>query len=406
MKKLLGISLVAIMSVSAANAEIASRAYVDQQDGDLTTLTTSVKTSLVGAINELNTKAGDTSVADQIAEALEAYTETGEDENYAPANVLDSLNYTSTGDGVVTAVSQSNGAVSATKAKITNTEIADNAAIAQSKIDGLTTALDAKADAADLGALAAKSEVAKADLASALAAEIDGKADSATTLAGYGIADAYTKTETDGAIDTAIDELNLANTYQAKGDYATAAQGALADTAVQPAAISDMQVKANLVTSMSGSSTDTQYPSAKAVYTAVEAAKTAASSDLTALTTKVTANETAISTINSSAPMTSGITSEKVGQYDALVTDAASYGDIVTHDADEFATAAQGLKADSAVQSVTKSGTGNILTDITTTGDAVTVTVSGTAIPQPSGNCADCVLHYNGTAYSWEEIAR
>lgn len=47
---------------------------------------------------------------------------------------------------------------------------------------------------------------------------------------------------------------------------ATAAQGAKADTAVQPAAIANMQTTSNLVTSVSSVSTDTQYPSAKLFY--------------------------------------------------------------------------------------------------------------------------------------------
>ena len=49
---------------------------------------------------------------------------------------------------------------------------------------------------------------------------LDGKADKETTLAGYGITDAYTKTEADGK-------------------YATKAQGTKADTAVQPDALDD-----------------------------------------------------------------------------------------------------------------------------------------------------------------------
>ena len=48
-----------------------------------------------------------------------------------------------------------------------------------------------------LGAMAGESEVAESNLATALASKINGKADSATTLAGYGITDAYTSTETD-----------------------------------------------------------------------------------------------------------------------------------------------------------------------------------------------------------------
>lgn len=89
--------------------------------------------------------------------------------------------------------------------------------------------LSAKANTADLGSLASKDTVAKADLATALANDIDskatttyvndelakkatvssvetlaetvdGKADAATTLAGYGITDAYTKTQVDGMV--------------------------------------------------------------------------------------------------------------------------------------------------------------------------------------------------------------
>ena len=64
---------------------------------------------------------------------------------------------------------------------------------------------------ADKGALATLNEVAKAQLSSALSAEITGKADSATTLAGYGIADAYTKDEVDAKITA---------TYKPKGSLA------------------------------------------------------------------------------------------------------------------------------------------------------------------------------------------
>ena len=55
---------------------------------------------------------------------------------------------------------------------------------------------------------------------------LEAKADKETTLAGYGITDAYTKTEADGK-------------------YATKAQGTKADTAVQPSALSDYLTIAN-----------------------------------------------------------------------------------------------------------------------------------------------------------------
>ena len=58
----------------------------------------------------------------------------------------------------------------------------------------------------DAGALAALDEVGEANLATALKTKIDGKADKATTLAGYGITDAMTATAITGAISTAKDE--------------------------------------------------------------------------------------------------------------------------------------------------------------------------------------------------------
>lgn len=66
---------------------------------------------------------------------------------------------------------------------------------------------------ADKGALATKDEVAKTDLAAALKTEIEGKADSATTLNGYGITDAFTKDEVNAKISA---------TYKPKGSLTAA----------------------------------------------------------------------------------------------------------------------------------------------------------------------------------------
>lgn len=62
------------------------------------------------------------------------------------------------------------------------------------------------AEVTDAGTLATLNEVAESNLASALKAKIDGKADQATTLAGYGITDAMTATAIADAISTAKDE--------------------------------------------------------------------------------------------------------------------------------------------------------------------------------------------------------
>lgn len=66
---------------------------------------------------------------------------------------------------------------------------------------------------ADKGALATKDEVAKADLAAALKTELEGKADAATTLAGYGIENAFTKDEVNAKISS---------TYKPKGSLTAA----------------------------------------------------------------------------------------------------------------------------------------------------------------------------------------
>lgn len=66
------------------------------------------------------------------------------------------------------------------------------------------------------GTLADLDEVGIENLNSALKDLINGKADKATTLTGYGIADAYTKTETDNAISTAVGQA-VAGVYKVKG---------------------------------------------------------------------------------------------------------------------------------------------------------------------------------------------
>lgn len=81
------------------------------------------------------------------------------------------------------------------------------------------------------GALAALDEVGKDQLDTELAALINSYATKATTLAGYGIEDAYTKEETKSEIDTAV-KAAVAGVYKVKGsvvfsdlDLASAAEG-------------------------------------------------------------------------------------------------------------------------------------------------------------------------------------
>ncbi|MGN0404461.1 MAG: hypothetical protein ACI4F1_04510 [Bariatricus sp.] len=71
------------------------------------------------------------------------------------------------------------------------------------------------------GALASLDKVSESELDTALAAVIAGKADKASTLSGYGIGDAYTKTEADEAISTAVNQA-IAGVYKVKGSVAFA----------------------------------------------------------------------------------------------------------------------------------------------------------------------------------------
>ena len=97
-------------------------------------------------------------------------------------------------------------------------------------------------------------------------------------------ADTTTVTALDGRVEAAEGEIDtIQGTMETYGDvvthdaseFATAAQGTKADTAVQPAAISDMQVKANLTTNAEWATekaADDKYPSNAAVDAAIIAA--------------------------------------------------------------------------------------------------------------------------------------
>lgn len=88
----------------------------------------------------------------------------------------------------------------------------------------------------------AQAKADAADKAAVVLAEAQAYADQAEADA---IADAASKYETKGTAQGIVDALDLANTYQAKGDYATAEQGGKADTAIQSVtSVADNGIKA------------------------------------------------------------------------------------------------------------------------------------------------------------------
>lgn len=206
----------------------------------------------------------------------------------------------------------------------------------------------------------------------------------------------------DGSIAKSIANAISGEVTRADAAYATAAQGAKADTAVQPAEIADMETKANAaatyatqaaLTTVDGKfanytttadmnkaldlkadkSTIGEVETGKTVVEMIADAKTAASGDTTALQARV-------KTIEDSDVMASGATKAKI---DAIATNTAGVAD---------------NKA--AVAAVTK----DLADNYTKTADL------GTLAKAAPGACAEptkkCALVFDGTAYTWEVIER
>lgn len=207
----------------------------------------------------------------------------------------------------------------------------------ESKVDDLTTSVGAL----DLKALAHLDAVDEAHLDETLANKINGKANKATTLEGYGITDAMTKTAIEGAISTA--KTDAATDATNKADAAkTAVIGTAADTAdkdtVKGAKAYADNIGTNLKGTVVGKSTDKSsadtvygakaYADEKATAAKTAAEKTAADA-LSPVSAKADANETAIATLNGTGE---GSVSKKITDAiaDLDVTDTAKTSEFVT----------------------------------------------------------------------------
>ena len=126
--------------------------------------------------------------------------------------------------------------------------------------------------------------------------QVGTKADAATVTSLQGTVTGHTSQI--GTINDTIGGYGNIVTHNAS-EFATSAQGALADTAVQPADITNVERTTNKTTTLSAESTDAQYPSAKAVYDTIQAETEgiASSGDLQALGTRVTTAEGEIDTL-------------------------------------------------------------------------------------------------------------
>lgn len=196
--------------------------WISTHGTDAATMNTQINNNKA-AIEKLNGTAETVgSVANTVNTAIDGALKADGKDKYALAADL------TTANGKITALeTKTAGLTDAEGADMTVKAYVD---AGDAKVDAKVAALSTKVD--NLGALAAKDEVAEADLAAALKTKIDGKVDKATTLAGYGIEDAYTKTGAEGMVDGKIEALALgtmskekAADYTKTADLETALEG-------------------------------------------------------------------------------------------------------------------------------------------------------------------------------------
>lgn len=194
---------------------------------------------------------------------------------------------------------------------------------------------------------------------SAISTLQSGKADKATTLSGYGINDAYTKTQTDSAITTAV-----ANAPHLKREIVT----------VLPEVEEANESTIYMVGTGTGSE-DSVYEEYMLINGGFEKIGTS-QVDLTNYATKEYADKAEADAIATAGTNADSKISAKVGdiggstvkQYvDQAKTDAQEYADSLS---DNYATASQGTKADSALQQA----------DVATGATNGTIAVKGTDV--------------------------
>ena len=287
--------------------------WISTHGTDAATMNTQINANKA-AIEKLNGTAETVgSVANTVNAAIDGALKVDGKDKYALATDL------TTANGKITALeTKTAGLTDAEGADMTVKAYVD---AGDAKVDAKVTALSTRVD--NLGKLAAKDEVAEADLAAALKTKIDGKADKATTLAGYGIGDAYTKTGAEGMVDGKIEALALGTMSKEKA--------------------SDYTKTADLETALAGK------------YDAAGAAK-AVDDKLPAMNAAISANTEAITTLNGAASVEGSVAKKiqtAINELDLANTYAAKTHthamEQVTGLADEFAK--YQLKGDYALKS-------------------------------------------------------
>lgn len=315
-------------------------------------------------------------------------------------HVTTAENNISAADGKLTVIQgEGEGSIKKAAADAQAAAIAAAATDATSKADKALE--DAKADSATkkteaIEAAAAETTKQVTAAKTELQANIDKKADKATTLAGYGIADAYTKDEANTAIAAAVanahhlkreivsvlpevSEANedtiymvpdAGNTDTASSNKSVYTEYMLVNGAFERIGTSDVDL----------SNYFTKDQVTDAISTAKGEAATDAQTKADAVKAAAIATAAADATTKADAAQAAAIT-EAGKKADKALEDAKAYSDGL---AKNYATAAQGAKADSAVQAAdVVSGTAN--GTISVKGSDVAVKGLGSAAYQNSG---------------------
>lgn len=173
-------------AVGAAKTELQS--YADQAEADALS---AAKSYTDGKITELGI--GDYAKTSEVTSAIDsAKTELKSYADQAEA------------DAITAAGTNADSKIAAQVGDIGENTVKQYVDAKESALSGQISSIQGSID--NLGDLAALDEVGESNLASALASKINGKADKATTLEGYGITDAMTATAITDAISTAKSE--------------------------------------------------------------------------------------------------------------------------------------------------------------------------------------------------------
>ena len=508
-------TLLAVVSADSAYAAIASSGYVDEKVGEVsqtvTTLsgTVSGHTTSIGEIEGTMETYGDivTHNVAEFATAAEGDLATTAVQPSDITNVERTTNRTQTvnaqstdtqypsAKAVWAAVSSvdANASVEALEGRVDTLETASATHATKTE---LSSGLAAKANTADLGDLAeldavgsaqitdgavatadiADKAVTEAKLSDTVNASLD-KADSAlqktTADAAYAVKALETQvgtvskenmgtttaTTVVGGVKEAIDAAKAADTKAAgaqsavdtveatiggygdivshdASEFATAAQGTKADTAVQPAAISDMLTKTEAgttyYTKTSGDALAGRVTTAEGEIDAIqtEMDTMATSETVTNLTNRVTtaegditALETAVNDAESGLAATNAIADSALSTAQSAQTTAnaalpkttynTQVGTVTAGNMGTTATtvvaAIKEVAGEAAAAQSTASSANTAAGAAQDAAEAAQATANA-AIPKPDGECSDpankCVLTFNNSAYAWEVIER